>query len=377
MPNESTNNVICPFCGESVDQKLAECPVCGAKLFDELFICPRCTASVTSKDAICPLCGVKLATEISKVQIEGGSTYVVTDENFSYRLFKTLTGMDYKGLILSKMNLQKIEKKYSITDATAYWLTATQGKEKTIDPQRLDFELMYTVSEFVKNNSQSVTIIDALTLLISSNGGQKVGDFIKYISDLISTKDSIVILPVQDNFMEQKDYDFIKEYVQPINYKEIQNEVTANKEAEKMRIVIRKQNITGKKGDEKVIPSSAKVEGTVTSDMKNDLNKKSMLTDTTQNIEEVKGNMNQSVATGPIRIKLRDSETGAVLEMELDIDNTIDELIESAGAYWEKATGVYVIRKGNKILRGNMRIGDADVRDGDIIELIPDPEGGK
>ena len=86
--------------------------------------------------------------------------------------------------------------------------------------------------------------------------------------------------------------------------------------------------------------------------------------------------MNQSVATGPIRIKLRDSETGAVLEMELDIDNTIDELIESAGAYWEKATGVYVIRKGNKILRGNMRIGDADVRDGDIIELIPDPEGG-
>jgi translation elongation factor P/translation initiation factor 5A len=54
----------------------------------------------------------------------------------------------------------------------------------------------------------------------------------------------------------------------------------------------------------------------------------------------------------PIRIKVKNAETGATVEMELEAENTVDEVIESAATFWSK-----------------------DMAD-DVLELIPDPEGG-
>jgi hypothetical protein len=77
-----------------------------------------------------------------------------------------------------------------------------------------------------------------------------------------------------------------------------------------------------------------------------------------------------------LRVKVRNAETGASVDMELEPDNSVDEIIESAASYWEKEAGAYVVRRGKSILRGNVGIGAAGVRDGDVLELIPDPEGG-
>lgn len=62
--------------------------------------------------------------------------------------------------------------------------------------------------------------------------------------------------------------------------------------------------------------------------------------------------------------------------MELDQDNTVDEIIESAATFWGKDMGAYVVRKGKKVLRGGTALRDAGVREDDTLELIPDPEGG-
>jgi N-methylhydantoinase A/oxoprolinase/acetone carboxylase beta subunit len=62
--------------------------------------------------------------------------------------------------------------------------------------------------------------------------------------------------------------------------------------------------------------------------------------------------------------------------MELDSENTVDEIIESAATFWSKDMGAYVVRKGKKVLRGNTALVDAGVREDDTLELIPDPEGG-
>jgi hypothetical protein len=77
-----------------------------------------------------------------------------------------------------------------------------------------------------------------------------------------------------------------------------------------------------------------------------------------------------------MRIKVKNAETGATVEMELEPENTIDEIIESAAAFWNKDMGAYVLRKGKKVLRGGSTIGEASLRADDVIELIPDPEGG-
>lgn len=37
-----------------------------------------------------------------------------------------------------------------------------------------------------------------------------------------------------------------------------------------------------------------------------------------------------------IRIKVKNAETGATVEMELENENTIDEVIESAATFWAR-----------------------------------------
>ncbi len=78
----------------------------------------------------------------------------------------------------------------------------------------------------------------------------------------------------------------------------------------------------------------------------------------------------------PVRIKVKNAETGASVEMELEMDNTIDEVIESAATFWSKDMGAYVLRKGKKVLRGGNSLQEIGIRADDVLELIPDPEGG-
>lgn len=78
----------------------------------------------------------------------------------------------------------------------------------------------------------------------------------------------------------------------------------------------------------------------------------------------------------PVRIKVKNAETGASVEMELEMENTIDEVIESAATFWSKDMGAYVLRKGKKVLRGGSSLQDIGIRAEDVLELIPDPEGG-
>lgn len=77
-----------------------------------------------------------------------------------------------------------------------------------------------------------------------------------------------------------------------------------------------------------------------------------------------------------IRIKVNDADTGSIIAMDVEDDTLMEEIIESAAAYWEKDPGAYVIRSGDRILRGSTPFGQSLVAAGDQLELIPDPEGG-
>jgi len=77
-----------------------------------------------------------------------------------------------------------------------------------------------------------------------------------------------------------------------------------------------------------------------------------------------------------MNLKIRNAETGGTVDMELEPDNTVQEIIEGAASFWNKDEGAYVIRKGKKLLRGQQSVADAGISDSDELELIPDPEGG-
>jgi hypothetical protein len=77
-----------------------------------------------------------------------------------------------------------------------------------------------------------------------------------------------------------------------------------------------------------------------------------------------------------VKVKVRNAENGASVDMELEADNLVEEIIESAASYWQKDSGAYVLRRGKKLLKGSSNVGDLGITTGDELELIPDPEGG-
>ena len=77
-----------------------------------------------------------------------------------------------------------------------------------------------------------------------------------------------------------------------------------------------------------------------------------------------------------MNVVVKDAETGNRITMEVDEENTIEEIIEEVANYWKKDPGAYVIRYGKRILQGGSSVKEANLQDNDVIELIPDPEGG-
>lgn len=80
--------------------------------------------------------------------------------------------------------------------------------------------------------------------------------------------------------------------------------------------------------------------------------------------------------TVTMRVTIKDADTGSRIEMDVEYDTTVEETIESAASYWEKEAGAYVLRCGKRVLRGQVTLAESGIRDGDVLELIPDPEGG-
>lgn len=73
---------------------------------------------------------------------------------------------------------------------------------------------------------------------------------------------------------------------------------------------------------------------------------------------------------------MKSAESGSTVDMELEGDNTVNEIIESAAGYWDMNAGAYVLRRGKNLLRGTATVADMGLINDDIVELIPDPEGG-
>jgi hypothetical protein len=78
----------------------------------------------------------------------------------------------------------------------------------------------------------------------------------------------------------------------------------------------------------------------------------------------------------PIRTIIKDADSETTVDMDLESDNTVDDIIESAASFWTKEPGAYVLKWGRKLLRGDLLINEAGIKDGDTLELILDPQGG-
>ena len=73
---------------------------------------------------------------------------------------------------------------------------------------------------------------------------------------------------------------------------------------------------------------------------------------------------------------MKNVANGATVRMETEPEERIGEIIESAAEYWKKDPGAYVLKKGKTLLSASSTIDESGIIGNDILELIPDPEGG-
>lgn len=78
-----------------------------------------------------------------------------------------------------------------------------------------------------------------------------------------------------------------------------------------------------------------------------------------------------------IRLTIKNLANGTTLRMEAEPDETMNDLITSAGEYWNLDAGAYVLKKGKRLLTGKRSISDEGLLNDDVLEMIPDPEGGR
>jgi hypothetical protein len=76
------------------------------------------------------------------------------------------------------------------------------------------------------------------------------------------------------------------------------------------------------------------------------------------------------------RITVRDPDSGHTVAVNVEDETLVEEVVESAAKYWDKPTGAYVVRRGTTILAGSAKFADLNPKEDELLELIPDPEGG-
>lgn len=77
-----------------------------------------------------------------------------------------------------------------------------------------------------------------------------------------------------------------------------------------------------------------------------------------------------------LKIEVRNTQNGNSTVMEVDRQTKLQEILDSAVEFWSMANDAYLLKSGRKLLSASKTVEESALNDGDIVELLPDPEGG-
>ena len=141
----------------------------------------------------CTACGIVL-----KEVARGYNYLIVADEpHIAYEWFRSVAKQGAPGLAMSTTFPEKLRREYGLPDGVElYWVSDTNPGPRTLDPKRLDFEIMRALSNFVKGNKGGALVLDGLEYLVVENSFDRVLKFIKKVNDLASVHDATMFVPV-------------------------------------------------------------------------------------------------------------------------------------------------------------------------------------
>ena len=182
----------CPNCQRAFDisrpaekrMVTSKCPACG-----EIQIVPETADLMQTR---CEACGALLR------EIERGYNYLVLapENDLALEWFHSIVKKNVPGLAMSTTFQEKLRKEFGFEGVDLYWLTDTDTGPKSIDPKRIDFEMMRALSNFIKRTKGGAVLLDGLEYLVVENSFDHVLKFIKKVNDLASVHEVTLIIPV-------------------------------------------------------------------------------------------------------------------------------------------------------------------------------------
>lgn len=147
----------------------------------------------------------ELAPAAEVLTVEPGQSYLIREQGSgnAYGIFRSLV-TEHPGLVLSTFFPAKLRKDHDLAKTPILWITETTTDERTLQASRLDFEVLYTLESFLRENHDTVILLDDLKYLSLVNGFDKTAEFLRTLSDLVTIANSTLLVPIDTTVFQDQ-----------------------------------------------------------------------------------------------------------------------------------------------------------------------------
>lgn len=161
-------------------------------------------------------------TADSHDELEPGFVYLAdcNRQEEGYMAFSRLVKQGKPGLCITRKNPEKIRLMYGLSKTPLVWLTRNKNTgQQTLDPSEL-FKLHPTIHDFLHKVSDGIILVDGLEYLLLDNDFMSVIKLIEQTNDTVMASDSRLIVQVDPDTLEKKDFHLLKRWMKPLKYPE-------------------------------------------------------------------------------------------------------------------------------------------------------------
>lgn len=163
---------------------------------------------------------VGISEELS-LSLRVGGSYLLKEKKADngLKIFTGLLKMGMRGLCISGTIPKKLRAKFGLSesDFESIWLSTAEGTEPSYNPNRIDFEIMDRISQFVKGGGKAI-FLDGLELIELANGFDKAVEFVKTLSDFTAVHNSIFILSVNPTVFKREQVATLEWQLEPLTF---------------------------------------------------------------------------------------------------------------------------------------------------------------
>ncbi|MDY6865087.1 MAG: DUF835 domain-containing protein [Halobacteriota archaeon] len=147
-----------------------------------------------------------------KCWLDDGICYMIDNDDYSIGLGIFIDYVKHRkqGLCITRQSPKKVKRKYNLDKTPIVWLTKAENPEENcISPEDLT-KLDSTIKNFIKEANDGFVLMEGLEYLGVHNSFSSVLKFINSLSDAIACSSSRLLLLIDSEAFDTKDYHVLK-----------------------------------------------------------------------------------------------------------------------------------------------------------------------